>query len=160
MKIKLLLIALIILLSGCRSRKVDDHKKVEKTNEIVQNDVTLQNDIHTSTEINRVRNNVSFSVEPLDPEKPSKVAYKGDTLDLFNAKVVYGNSKESEKTEQDNKYSSIWTDHSSQKTASVHKEKDRQTETKSASWGLNIGIILGIVVALILIFIHIKTKSK
>lgn len=156
MKIKLLLIALIILLSGCRSRKIDDHKKVEKTNEIVQNDVTLQNDIHTSTEIQRVRNNISFSVEPLDPEKPSKVAYKGDTLDLHNAKLVFGKSEETENTEQDLQDNSKYQDNTSQKSDSVKKEKDRQTETKSASWGLNLGFIFIIIVLAIMVYIHYK----
>jgi len=158
--LKLMLLATFILLSGCRSRKVEEHKKVEKLSEIVQNDISLENEIQTNTKIEKIRNDVSFSVEPLDPEKPSRVSYNGDTLDLHNAKVVYGNSQESEKTDQDNKYSSTWTDYSSQKTESVKKDKDRKTEAESASWGLNIGIILGIVVALILIFIHIKTKRK
>ncbi|TQI71820.1 hypothetical protein JM79_2769 [Gramella sp. Hel_I_59] len=157
---KCLLIALIILLSGCRSRKVEEHKKVEKLNEIVQNDITFENDIQTNTKIEKIKNDVSFSVEPLDPEKPSRVSYKGDTLDLYNAKVVYGNSQESEKTEQDLQNNSKYQDNTSQKTNSINKEKERKTETKSASWGLNIGIVLGIIVALILIFIHIKTNRK
>ena len=149
---QLLIIFLILSLSGCRTRKVEQHKKVEKVNEMVQNDVRLEKDIQASTEIQRVRNDVSFSVEPMDPEKPSRVSYKGDTLDLYNAKVVYGNSQESEKTEQDLHDNSKYQDNTSQKTDSVNKEKDRQTETKSASWGLNLGLIFAAIGAVILIY--------
>ena len=149
---QLLIIFLILSLSGCRTRKVEQHKKVEKVNEMVQNDVRLENDIQTSTEINRVRNDVSFSVEPLDPDKPSRVSYKGDTLDLQNAKLVFGKSQESEKTEQDLQDHSKTTDNSSRKTDSVNKEKDRQTETQSASWGLNLGLIFAAIGAVILIY--------
>lgn len=153
---KLLLLLLALSLFSCRSRKLEQHKKVEKVNEIVQNDITMDNDIHTSTEIQKVRNDISFSVEPLDPGKPSRVSYNGDTLDLHNAKLVFGKSEETENTEQHLQDHSKYQDNTSQKTDSTKKEKDLDSETHSASWGLNLGFILIVIVLAIMVYIQYK----
>ena len=77
-------------------------------------------------------------MEPID-NKRSRILTKNHPRSA-EAKFVFGKSQESEKTEQDLQDHSKTTDNSSRKTDSVNKEKDRQTETQSASWGLNLGL--------------------
>jgi len=156
---KCLLIALIILFSGCSSRKVETEKKVEKLNELVQTEISFENDITTKTNILKITKDRDFSISPLDPEKPSRLSYKGDTLDLFNAEVRFNNSEKTEKTEELKEDLSKTTDHSSLKTDRTSKEKNRESERESASWGLNIGIALGIIVLIITVYLHFRSKA-
>lgn len=156
----LLILGLIMLVfSGCRSRKVEANKKVEKVSEIVQNDVLIENDITSTTDILRISNNKSLVLEPVDSQKTSQVIYKGDTLSFVNAKVSFGKSQETEKTSQTHQDKTVLQDNTSRKTESKTKEKTRKTETKAASWGLNIGLILGIIVLIIVGYFHFRTKG-
>jgi len=158
MKIKYILI-LIILFTGCRSKKVALEKQEKSVSEIVVNDIKkTETEIKEIATIQKIEFN-KFTLTPVDNQKPSKVIINGDTIQHENSVLNFDNSKEENKILEKSKTDKSARDKSTADKNQSSKSKILNKDITSASWGLNFALIIGVLAALILIFLHFKTKN-
>jgi hypothetical protein len=159
MKYPLILILLICLLSsGCRSKKAAMEKEERSLNELKQNRIDLKDKLDTKTEIFHISSLQSFSFEPEDSSQPSQIIYKNDTLNFKNARIRFDQQENSSLNRKQTSEETTKKDHSREESTETTKVRNRRTEVRAASWGLNFGIILGILVLIILGYLHYRTK--
>jgi len=157
MKVKYILI-LIILFTGCRSKKVALEKQEKSVSEIVVKDIKkTQTEIKEIATIQKIEFN-KFTLTPVDSQKPSKVIINGDTIQHENSVLNFDNSKEENKILEKSKTDKSETDKSTADKKEASKSKILNKDITSPSWGLNIGIILGILLLLILLYIAWKFR--
>jgi len=157
MKIKYILI-LIILFTGCRTKKVALEKQEKSVSEIVVNDIKkTETEIKEIATIQKIEFN-KFTLTPVDSQKPSKVIINQDTIQYQNSILNFDNSKEENKILEKSKTDKSETDKSTADKKEASKSKILNKDITSPSWGLNIGIILGILLLLILLYIAWKFR--
>jgi len=158
MKIKYILI-LIILFTGCRTKKVALEKQEQSVSEIVVNDIKkTETEIKEIATIQKIEFN-KFTLTPVDSQKPSKVIINQDTIQYQNSILNFDNSKEENKILEKSKTDKSARDKSTADKNQSSKSKILNKDITSASWGLNLALILGVLSALILLFLHFKTKN-
>lgn len=161
---RLLLLAffsiMVLMFAGCRSKKSTVDKKKEKAIEITTNDIRTSNKVNIETSTFKVTQLKNLKLKSQDPEKPSKIIYKGDTLSFTNAEVDFSSGSTTEDNSSSSSEESGTEDNSTSKKKSDKSEVLKDKKTKSASWGLNLGIFLGIIVIIFLVYIHFKKPKN
>ena len=150
------LLMMILLFAGCASKNKKHFKKTETVSEIVQNDIQKK-EVEKIEVAEIIKTDaISWSVVPVDNQKPSKVIINGTPVDLINAKVEYNSS-----TKEENKNTLLDRTTASKdlsKTAaaiSVEEEsssKEKKGTSPTLIWSL---LILLLVVGVVL---YIKKK--
>lgn len=139
---------------GCRSKKVVVDKKETSVNEITRKDFRTSESAKIQTETFILDETKSWQIMPVDSRISANVVYKGDTLQLSNAKLEVNTSHSQKRENQVKVVNKNSTDKSTgerqEESEEVHKDKN----VRSTSWGLNLGIIFGVIAGLILLYFH------
>lgn len=148
---------MILMFASCRTKKTTVDKKLEKVSELKQNDIKTSESSRIETVTFKISSSQNFSVESLDPEKPSKIVKHEDGFSFQNAKINFSETDTSEDTATIATEGKSSQDGTRQESNSEASEVKKDKKVKSASWGLNLGIIFGIIAALILLYFYIKS---
>ena len=148
----LMILTTVFLFSGCRTKKTVLDKNEEKVSVLEKKDIITSEKEDISTSTIDLSKSKSWSLTPLDSQKPSKVIYKGDTLSLSNAKLEVKENRNNTRTDSNLSREKKKEDKSSKKLEEKSESKQKTSDVRSASWGLNLGIIFGIVAAVVLFY--------
>lgn len=145
-----------LMFTGCRTKQSTVDKTKEKTIEINANDIKTSNKVNIETATYKVTQLKNLKLKSQDPEKPSKIIYKGDTLSFTNAEVDLSSDTTTEDNSSSSSEESGTEDNSTSSKEKNSSETLKDKKVQSASWGLNIGIFLGIIVIIVLVYFHFQ----
>jgi len=161
MKLKIVVMLLVLLtFSSCSSRKAETQKKVEKLEELTQNDIKAeQSAAFESATISKLEEK-KITATSKDPEKPSSLNITGNTVSWQNATVDFTNKKEDVSNTTTATANNKKEDNSKASKDAVIKDKSGNVERVGASWGANLGLIFGILFAIIVIGVIVYLKMN
>lgn len=149
----ILLLILFLTLSSCRSKKVVTEKKEEKVNVLQQKDIQTSEKIIADVTTYRILKNQNIKVVPVDNERPVRVIYGKDTLDLDNGVLEINSTNTREKVEDKTVSEKKQEDNSRKEIETSTEEKNRKKSIFGTSPALTWGLILaGLAVGIMIYF--------
>ena len=154
--ILLILLLSALALTSCRTKKTALEKEERSVSVLEQKDIEYSKQEKVERDILRVSDLKNISLTPEDPRDEMQIIVGKDTVKTTNARINFTHEKTRESDQSKIETSEQASDESSLEIEKTASSKKKDTQVKSASWGLNLGIILGVLALVVITYLDFK----